>query len=122
MKCFFGALAGLGVLAGATVLPSPAFAQVLLLQQPVIHAYPVVVMPAVAAVPTTIRAVEVRERIVWVPQRVREHVVVDRPAVAYAPVVAAVPVAVAHGTWVTRHGATVVSSAQVPAHWIWTLD
>jgi len=122
MKRFLGALAGLGVLAGAAVLPSQASAQVLLLQQPVVHAHPVAVLPAVVAVPTTVRTVEVRERTVWVPQRVREHVVVDRPAVAYAPVVAAVPVAVAHGTWVTRHGATVVSTTQVPAHWIWTLD
>ena len=71
-------MAGLGVLAGTNtaVLPSQASAQVLLLQQPVFHAHPVAVMPAVVAVPTMIRTVEVCERIVWVPQRVREHIVI----------------------------------------------
>jgi hypothetical protein len=132
MKRFLGTLAAMATLAAAgALLPSAASAQVLLLQQPVVHAHPVAFVPATVAVPAVVRTVEVRERTVWVPQRVREQVVVDHPVMVQAPAmaavpvaampVAAVPVAVAYGTWTTWSGATVRSTTQVPAHWIWTL-
>jgi hypothetical protein len=132
MRRFLGLLTAVAALAAVgTLLPSATVAQVLMLQQPVVHAHPVAFVPTTAAVPAVVRTVEVHERTVWVPRRVREHVVVDRPVMVAASVmaavpvaaapVAAVPVAVAHGTWVTWSGETVRSTTQVPAHWIWTL-
>jgi hypothetical protein len=132
MKRFLGALAAVATLATVGVLlPSAASAQVLLLQQPVIQTHLVSFVPAAVAVPVVAHTVEVHERTVWVPQRVREQVVVDHPVMVQMPVMAAVPVAtmaeaavpvaVAHGTWTTWSGATVRSTTQQPAHWIWTL-